>query len=63
MYEQLAAEFLTEQQVVAYRDDCDLLDHFSDGALADQLVTASAGRLRELNFARLVEALGRLRIE
>ncbi len=58
MYEQLAAEFLTEQ---GYRDNHDQLDQFSDAALADQLVTAWAGRLGKLDFARLVDAFGRLR--
>ncbi len=44
MYEQLAAEFLTEQAEVVYSDDGDQqLDQFSDAALADQLVTAWAG--------------------
>ena len=63
IYEQLAAEFLTEQGEVVYRDNCDQLDQFSDAALADQLVTARAGRLGKLDFARLVEAFGRLRSE
>ena len=60
MYEQLAAEFLTEQGS-RYRDNHDQLDQFSDAALADQLVTAWAGRLGKLDFARLVDAFGRLR--
>ncbi len=63
MYEQLAAEFLTEQGEVVYRDNCDQLDRFSDAALADQLVTAWAGRLGKLDFERLVDAFGRLRSE
>ena len=62
MYEQLAVEFLTEQGEVG-GDNCDQLDQFSDAALADQLVTAWAGRLGKLDFGRLVEAFGRLRSE
>jgi hypothetical protein len=63
MYEQLAAEFLTEQGEVVHRDRCDQLDRFSDAALADQLITARAGRPVKLNFVRLVEAFARLRSE
>jgi hypothetical protein len=45
MYEQLAAEFLTEQAEALYRDSGDQqLDQFSDAALADQLVLAGAGQ-------------------
>ena len=63
MYEQLAAEFLTEQAETVYRDNCDYLDRFSDAALADQLVTTWAGQAGKLNFERLVGAFGRLRRE
>ncbi len=60
--EQLAAEFLTEQAEVVYRDNFDQPDQFSDAALADQLVTAWGGRIGKLDFGRLVEAFGRLRV-
>ncbi len=64
MYEQLAAEFLTEQGEAVYNDNGDQqLDQFSDAALADQLVTARAGRRGKLDFGWLVEAFGRLRSE
>ena len=64
IYEQLAAEFLAEQGEVAHRDNCERqLDQFSDAALADALVTARAGRRGKLDFGRLVEAFGRLRVE
>ncbi len=63
VYEQLAAEFLAEQGEVVYGDNCDQFDRFSDAALADQLITAGAGRLGKLDFGRLVEAFGRLRVE
>ena len=63
MYEQLAAESLSEQGEVVHRDNHDHLDQFSDAALADQLVTAWAGRLGKLDFGRLVEAFGRMRSE
>ncbi len=62
IYEQVAAEFLTEQGEVD-GDNHDQLDQFSDPGLADALVTAQAGRLGKLDFARLVEAFGRLRSE
>ncbi len=62
--EQLAAEFLTEQGEAVYNDNGDQqLDQFSDAALADQLVTARAGRRGKLDFGRMVEAFGRLRSE
>jgi hypothetical protein len=63
MYEQLAAEFLTERGEAIYRDHCDQLDQFSDAALADQLVTSWAGQFGKLDFERLVDAFGRLRGE
>jgi hypothetical protein len=62
MYEQLAAEFLTEQGEAVYRDNCDQLDRFSDAALADQLVTRE-GRMGQIDFEQVVEAFGRLRSE
>ncbi len=48
---------------VALKDRCDELDKFSDAALADQLVTAWAERIGKPDFARLVDAFGRLRSE
>jgi len=63
MYEQLAAEFLTEQGEAVYRDNWDQLEQFSDAALADQLVTAWTGQIGKLDFERIVAAFGRLRSE
>jgi hypothetical protein len=43
------------------RAAAELFDRYSDAALADRRVTAWAGRIWKLDFARLVEAFGRLR--
>jgi len=63
MYEEVAAEWLLHQGEVALGDRCDELDRFSDAALADQLVTAWAERIGKTDFARLVDAFGRVRSE
>ncbi len=64
IYEQIAVEFLAEEGEAAHRDNCEhQLDRFSDAALADQLVTAWAGRalagdptLTALNVALTIHA-------
>ncbi len=61
--EEIAAEYLLHAGEVALGDSCDELDRFSDAALADQLVTAWAERIGKPDFARLVDAFGRLRSE
>ena len=62
--EEIAVEFLAEQGEAAHRDNCEhQLDRFSDAELADALVTEYGGRLGKLDFGRLVDAFGRLRLE
>ncbi len=61
--EQIAAEFLCEQGEAVYSDNCDQSFDKTNAALADALVTEWGCRVGKLDFARLVDAFGRLRSE
>jgi hypothetical protein len=45
---------------VVFRDNCDLLDEFTDAELADQLAAVWAERIGETDFERLVAAFCKL---
>ncbi len=45
------------------RDNCGLLDEFTDAELADQLTAVWAERIGEADFERLVDVFARLRSE
>lgn len=61
-YEQMAAEFLAGRAEAA-GDFCETVFQRADAQLADGLIAAAARRLGKIDFARLVEAFGRLRSE
>src|SRR5271165_997046 len=63
MYEEIAAEFMLREGEVVFRNNCDLLDEFTDAELADQLTAVWAERVGETDFARLVDAFAKLRSE
>ncbi len=61
--EEIAAEFMLHEGEVVFRDQCDLLDEFTDADLADQLGAVWAERIGEVDFERLITAFAKLSSE